>query len=616
MTFQALLFCPDERTARLATQVLNELEFGVEACNEPFAAVKKLMGKHFDAVVVDCDNEQNASLLFKSARNSAANQGALAVAIVEGQAGVANAFRVGANLVLTKPINVEQAKSTLRVARGLLRKGSDPKATTAPASAPATTPVSKPPAPPAKTLATPPSLVPKPTLPPAQKPKPAPSATATAKPGIDAEDLFETDEEDASTMQATGDSLFESGEREAPAPSQENPWQPVSRPTATPSPSLQRALEDAGRRSSVTPQAAKAAQSAVPPQKTQPTTTPMRAQGGAASAPAPALEATRTTPALFAGQSAPADQHPPAETDEPLFPIAEPPEPLSAPSFAALDLQEGEEASGGGAKKGIIVAVAVIALAAAAYFGYTKFAGSRRPQPTAPVASQPQAPAPAAEPAAGQEMDITVGGHAASAPATQDLIIERTPVHTPPPSRSNAAASSANAAAKASRDDEEEVMVSHPEAPKLVVKSDLGATKPKEEPAPAEAAAPDVSVGEDSGALSSIVKSAPVAVPRVAPPQGVVKVSQGVTQGLILKRVQPVYPQQALQMRVHGSVLLQAEISKTGNITNVKVLSGDAILASAAVRAVSQWKYKPYYLNGEPVDIQTQITVNFKLPSE
>ena len=133
MGYQALLFCPDEKTARTVTQVLNELEFAVESCIEPFAAVKKLMGQHFDAVVVDCDNEQNATLLFKSARNSTSNQTSLAVAVVEGQAGVAKAFRIGANLVLTKPINIEQAKGTLRVARGLLRKSEPGKA---PAAAP------------------------------------------------------------------------------------------------------------------------------------------------------------------------------------------------------------------------------------------------------------------------------------------------------------------------------------------------------------------------------------------------------------------------------------------------------------------------------------------------
>src|ERR1700735_932515 len=153
MGYQALLFCPDEKIARTVTQVLSEREFAVESCVEPFAAVKKLMAEHFDAVVVDCDNDQNASLLFKSARSSAINQASLAVAVVEGQPGVAKAFRIGANLVLTKPINVEQAKGTLRVARGLLRKNEGTKAAATTTSSTAKPAASAPP--PAK-----PTLVP------------------------------------------------------------------------------------------------------------------------------------------------------------------------------------------------------------------------------------------------------------------------------------------------------------------------------------------------------------------------------------------------------------------------------------------------------------------------
>src|SRR5271155_482953 len=125
MGYQALLFSPDEKLARVASQVFTELDFTVEPAHEPFGAVKKLMTQHYDAIVVDCDNEQNASLLFRSARNSSPNHSSLAIALVEGQAGVAKAYRIGANLVLTKPINVEQAKGTLRVARGLLRKNSE-----------------------------------------------------------------------------------------------------------------------------------------------------------------------------------------------------------------------------------------------------------------------------------------------------------------------------------------------------------------------------------------------------------------------------------------------------------------------------------------------------------
>src|SRR5438309_8187220 len=169
MGYQALLFCPEEKTARTVTQVLSELEFSVDSCNEPFAAVKKLMAQHFDAVVVDCDNEQNATLLFKSARNSRSNQTSLAVAVVEGQAGVAKAFRIGANLVLTKPINVEQAKGTLRVARGLLRKG-EPVAK--PAAAPSAPAAAAPAASPAKPVALKPVLPPRPVA----RVAPAPAA--------------------------------------------------------------------------------------------------------------------------------------------------------------------------------------------------------------------------------------------------------------------------------------------------------------------------------------------------------------------------------------------------------------------------------------------------------
>ena len=92
-------------------------------------------------------------------------------------------------------------------------------------------------------------------------------------------------------------------------------------------------------------------------------------------------------------------------------------------------------------------------------------------------------------------------------------------------------------------------------------------------------------------------------------------VSQGVSQGLILKKVQPIYPRAALTMHIEGAVQLSATISKTGDVTGVKVISGDARLATAAVEAVKQWKYKPYLLDGEPIDIQTTITLNFKSPN-
>lgn len=118
--------------------------------------------------------------------------------------------------------------------------------------------------------------------------------------------------------------------------------------------------------------------------------------------------------------------------------------------------------------------------------------------------------------------------------------------------------------------------------------------------------------GQMGGVIGGIISSTPVAVPKVATPQRV-RVSQGVTQGLLIRKVTPVYPALARQARIQGTVVLQAEISKTGDIQNLQTISGHPMLAPAAIEAVKQWKYRPYILNGEPVEVETQITVNFTL---
>ncbi|HTM88111.1 MAG TPA: TonB family protein [Terriglobales bacterium] len=118
--------------------------------------------------------------------------------------------------------------------------------------------------------------------------------------------------------------------------------------------------------------------------------------------------------------------------------------------------------------------------------------------------------------------------------------------------------------------------------------------------------------GQMGGVIGGIISSTPVAVPKVATPQRV-RVSQGVSQGLLIHRVQPMYPPLARQARIQGTVVLQAEISKDGTIENLRLISGHPMLAPSAIEAVRQWRYKPYFLNGEPVAVETQITVNFTL---
>jgi protein TonB len=118
--------------------------------------------------------------------------------------------------------------------------------------------------------------------------------------------------------------------------------------------------------------------------------------------------------------------------------------------------------------------------------------------------------------------------------------------------------------------------------------------------------------GQMGGVIGGIISSTPVAVPKVATPQRV-RVSLGVSQGLLVKRVQPAYPPLARQARIQGTVLLQAEISKDGTIENLRLISGHPMLAPAAIEAVKQWRYRPYMLNGEPVAVETQVQVNFTL---
>src|SRR5258708_1111141 len=93
-----------------------------------------------------------------------------------------------------------------------------------------------------------------------------------------------------------------------------------------------------------------------------------------------------------------------------------------------------------------------------------------------------------------------------------------------------------------------------------------------------------------------------------------VGVWEGGWEGRGVRRGQPTYPGNGRQAGIEGAVQLMATISRDGDISAVKVLSGEPQLARAAVDAVKQWKYKPYLLNGSPVEIQTQVTINFKLP--
>ena len=608
MGYQALLFCPDEKLARVVSQVFSELDFTVEPVHEPFAAVKKLMSQRYDAIVVDCENEQNASLLFKSARNSSSNQNSLAIALVLGQAGVAKAYRIGANLVLTKPINVEQAKGTLRVARGLLRKNSDAASAASAASAAA-------PAMPSKTA----------PLSASDSFQPPSRGAATSTPPLSRQELPEFEDtlpemipetRPAEIPAISALAKVEDKPAAGPASAAQNTMKPTTAVKlavgASQPASFWAVSNDTAQNAAVKSEAiiTPASVSAQNPSSAFASST------GSGAAPAPAKEITalpapakekeiKTVESELASPSYvnPSLVNPSHEAAPvPRFSMVSA---IDAPSFAAL----GEEESGGsgGKKKILIAAVAVLALAALGYLGYGKLGKSSTQPVSTPRDSEQSAPAPApmSSPVA---PSVSTPGRASS--STQGLASKTaTTARVDKPSAGVGDPPVTRIAAIIAANSEPEMK--QPDSAPIHVKSTTRAKThaQAEESAPPLPSSLAVASANDHN-LSSLMASASTNVPK--PTLATVRISQGVSQGLLIKRVQPKYPQAALAVRAQGAVQIEATINKEGSVTNLKVLSGDPVLARAALEAVRQWRYKPYYLDGNPVEIQTQITVNFK----
>ena len=554
MGYQALLFCPDEKLARVVSQVFSELDFAVSPVHEPFAAVKQLMAQRFDAIVVDCENEQNASLLLRSARNSTPNRNALAFAVVEGQMGVAKAYRIGANLVLTKPINLEQAKGTLRVARGLLRKGSDGSGTFA-----------------------------------------SPPLTNATNP-----------------LGATSTSLSELAAQLMPASASGSRISLVADEVATevvppPGNRIDFAAAGPANLSSSLPVTADTETGVAPQASSQSASTILDTESASSSS-----SATQAT--VIVAAAAP---QPPLSSSAAALPSGAATAPakvitlsssetLAAPSFRSLDDRNlndrgfTEEQPGGSVGHKILIAAAVIVALAALSYVSNRSTGGFLTSNTQPVA----APEPKAQPASGEPTTLEESATAkpdAAKSSPENVAgetLEMLPMATPAPHVANLPAALTAESQKAHRP-----LVVQPHARGL---SDEPAAPP---PSALLISADAGAVANDKN-LSGLISSTASTIAK--PALSTLRISQGVTRGLLIKRVQPRYPQAALASHAEGSVQLEATISQDGSVVNPRVLSGDPLLAGAALEAVRKWRYKPYSLDGNPVEIQTQITVNFK----
>jgi TonB family protein len=585
MSFRSLLFCPDETAARLVTQVLSELDFTVETADQSFAAVQRLAEEYFHALVVDCQNEQDASLLFKAARNSAQNSSSLSVAVVEGQSGVAKAFRIGANLVLTKPINVEQSKSTLRVARGLLKKA-QPKPTT-------TVPVAT-----SETRVSPQTSHVTPSKARFDSPEPAPTRS-----------LFITPPEPVAPL------LTNSA---APPPAASVPFsglvldsEPEPVTEAADAAVLESLPQITGKRPSEGPASVLLGQ----PEPI--------AAGPSGQAAAPALAPEPKPGELRTAGASPMVTNEPIVSTNVAVPEPVPtyePEPVAPPSFSALG--HSDRSSGGG--RFFKVAVVLLLIAGAGYFAWQQPRVRQYVQGVVQRVKPSQAtPANGAQNSNNTSADQpTIAVPAQATPTTHDTqssASAQTPANDQaspsmnfneevPPESSLPTTSSKRVAPDSIQVEElplsrDPKLNATPKVQPIVVKSGTGVTQSQQPSAP-----PVNLISENSSALPSVTPTN-FELPKPAP--GTIRISQGVSQGLLIKKVQPVYPAIAQQLHRQGSVQLLATIDKSGNTTKLQILSGDPMLSRSAVDAVKQWKYRPYLLNGSPVEIETQITVVF-----
>ncbi len=635
MATRAFLLCGDEKAVQAVTQILDELEVSFEHSSEPAFSLKRLATQRFDLLIVDCDNVQNATQVFNSARASNLNKTSIAIAIVEGKAGVPNAFRLGASLVLTKPVSLEQARNTVRTGIGMARK--DTQEGKAPASS---VPVPTHPVVPT----TVPASVAAPIFPSPTAPAPAATAVPVRPPAILTPVAPVTTAAPAPPVAAAPKATF-SPVPEKPAVA---PPQAVSTPTASisepklplnvePKIAEPKAPQFKGaelKAPELKPLELKAAELKQAEPKAEPTVGPSAvakaASASASTAVVKNFDSVLATPlvteksekaaspkaseAKGSADSKPESSAPalsivdPLAEDDALDPIKDHGVPsfggMGSQSFAGLETPTRSRGRGA-----LIAAVVLLLLGVAGYAAWltqpefrkavawqylnamTKVASLRgQPQTSAvlkpvpaPVPAEP-APAPVVVPSSN-----AADTNAASLP-NSGVTPSTTATAGPIPTTNGAASNSP---------------------------TPLSANPPADNAAKAATVQPakqDTTHPANNPALVAASANLPATAAPKNSSSDLLEVPEDFADDQVVHRVHPNYPKQARARKIQGTVVLQAIINKQGKVDSLQLVSGDALLAQAAADAVKQWRYKPYLHNGDASDFQTRVTVDFKLP--
>jgi TonB family protein len=619
MAIRAFLLCADEKAVHAVTQILDELDVSFEHSSEPPFALKRLSTQRFDLLLVDCDNAQNATQVFNSARASNLNKTSIAIAIVEGKAGVPNAFRLGASLVLTKPVSLEQARNTLRTGIGMTRKDVPEVKAPVPAVPPvAAAPVSPlVPVTPTPTISAPATSVPAPTATTRAIPVPAALAPVTPVAPASAPVAPVSIPKPAATLAPVAPTPAPAAPASVAAVTDKLPI--VSKPTPAPAASEYKTaltdftLSDTEEKPKPTlggtafAKPAAAATTTPSAGKSEPVRKEVASSSeDVKSKPKPILTVVEAEETEESEDAELSISDPLAEEEETLDPMKD----YGVPSFGGLGKQpfagaEKTKRSGG---KGLLIAAVVLALIGGGGYAawitqpaFRDFAASEHGKAKAKVAEyrgEPQTTA-AAEPAPLPVPPAPAPTPAVApttpAPGSEEINISLNPTSTPPEDGPTAPGASAPATTAANP---------------AQISSAVADSK-------AQKSATVQGARQDAGHAATN----PALVPASLPPaknakaaSDLIEVPEDFADDQVIHRVHPVYPKQARVRKMQGTVVLQAIVNKEGKVDSLQLVSGDPVLAAAAADAVKLWRYKPYMRDGDFTDFQTRITVDFKIP--
>jgi protein TonB len=539
----ALLLSPDDQAVSSITGVLEEMSVTCERPLDGASAAQKLNSQSFDLVLVDCENLPAAKLIFDVCRRGKNGNNPVPIAIVDGRAGLPTAFRLGAELILTKPVAKDQARTTIRTAVSRVRKDV-----------------------------------------PASESAPAPAAAATPEPRAHA------------AAAAVSSQLTNFSE---PVPSfvpSAAPSFAAAAPAMLSAPAVKAKMHSALDLDSekdeidAAPVAAKLAPAKPKPPVT-PSDDPVLRELEESELEASNLEASN----LKVSEQKESD--PKASDPRKAAPNRRAPE-SDAPVFSAYQQKQ--------KPRGSLVGLLVLALAAAGFYaawiyepGFREIAQPQIDRVLA-LAGMAQAhpqpsplPVPAANPVKAPAPLVPATTSAGAPESSTDP--NRTPSAVP-----DAAASSAAATAPVAPATVPIATVAPPTSKATITAAPVAikveAGKPSDSKKEAAAAASSLSSAELPGESSAIILSSKGAEKRLA------------------RSVPPKYPAEARSVGADGTVVLKAVIDENGKVEGLRLVEGDAILATAAIQAVKQWRYRPYLRNGKAQPFQTVVIVDFQRP--